>query len=207
MTVASRARASSSGSPPSAQLRQARQLALVARVAHREHDRHRLGQQPPRDEAEHLRRGGVEPLGVVDEAQQRPLRGHLGQQAERGQRDEEAVGRGAGRQAERDAQGGLLGLGKRVEPAEHRRAELMQPRERQLHLGLDPGDPRDAEARRLPRAVVQERRLADARLAAEDQHRALAAAHVLQQPVERLALAGSPQQDRGTARGHGGPKA
>ena len=48
--------------------------------------------------------------------------------------------------------------------------------------------------------MVQERRLADARLAADDQHRALAAADVLQQPVERLTLAGAPQQQRGTAR-------
>ena len=148
------------------------------------------------------RRGGIEPLGVIDEAQQRPLRGDLGQQAERGQGDQEAVGSSAGRQAQRDAQSGLLGLGKRAEPVEHRRAELMQPRERQLHLGLDAGDPRDAKAGRLPGAVVQERRLADARLAADDQHRALAAADVLQQPVERLTLAGAPQQERGTA-GHG----
>ena len=79
----------------------------------------------------------------------------------------------------------------------------MQPGERQLHLGLDAGDPRDAEAGRLPRAVVQERRLADARLPADDQDRALAAADVLQQPVERLALAGSAQQHRRTAPGHG----
>ena len=186
MTVASRARASSSGEPSERQLRQARQLALVARLADREHDRHRLRQQPPRDEPEDLRRGGIEPLRVIDEAQQRPLRGDLGQQAERGQRDQEAVRRGAGRRPERDAQGVLLRLRQRAEPVEHRRAQLMQPRERQLHLRLDAGDLRDPEARRLPSAVVQERGLADARLAADDQDRALAAADVLQQPVERL---------------------
>ena len=190
------------GEPSERQLRQADQLALVRRLAHGEDDRHRLGQQPSRDEAQDLAGSGVEPLGVVDEAQQRALRGDLGQQAERGQGDQEAVGRGAGRQAQRDAQRGLLGLRERAEPTEHRRAELMQSRERQLHLGLDPGDPGDAEARRLPSAMVQQRRLADARLAADDQHCALPAADVLQQPVERLALAGSPQQHRRTGRGH-----
>src|SRR5215211_205755 len=78
----------------------------------------------------------------------------------------------------------------------------MQAGERQLHLGLDPGDPRDAETGCLPRAVMQQRRLADARLAADDQDRALAGPDVLQQPVEQLALVGSAQQHRRTARGH-----
>ena len=51
--------------------------------------------------------------------------------------DQEAVGRIAGGEAERDAQGRCWGW-KPVEPGEHRRAELMEPRERQLHLGFDP---------------------------------------------------------------------
>jgi hypothetical protein len=190
------------GEPSESQRRQARQLALVGRVAHREHDRHRFRQQPSPDESQDLRRGGIEPLGVIDETEQRPLRGNLGQQAERGQGDQEAVGSGTGSQAQCDAEGGPLRLWKSAAPVEHRRAELMQSRERQLHLGLDAGDARDAKARRLPSAVVQEGRLADARLPAEDQHRALAAADVLQQPVERLTLAGSPHQHGGTARGH-----
>jgi hypothetical protein len=49
---------------------------------------------------------------------------------------------------------------------------------------------------------VQERRLADPRLPAKNEDRALAAANVLQQPIERAALAGATQQHRGTARGH-----
>jgi hypothetical protein len=78
----------------------------------------------------------------------------------------------------------------------------MQSGERQLHLGLNPGDPRDAEAGRLLSAVVQERRLTDARLAADDQHRALAATDILQEPVERLSLGGAAQQHRRTPRSH-----
>src|SRR5215207_10238218 len=78
----------------------------------------------------------------------------------------------------------------------------MQCRKRQLHLGLDARDLRDTKTGRLPSAVVQEGRLADAGLPADDQDRALAAAHVLQQPVEHLALAGSAQQHRRGADGH-----
>ena len=132
------------------QLGQAGQLALVARVAHGEHDRHRLRQQPPRDEAEHLRRGAVEPLRVVDAAEQRPLARDLGQQAERGQRDQEAVGRRAGRRPKATRSAARCGSGSASSRAEQRRAELMQARERQLHLGLDAGDLRDPEAGRLP---------------------------------------------------------
>ena len=116
---------------------------------------------------------------------------------ERGQGDQEAVGGIAGGETEGDAQGDLLRLGKRVEPVEHRRAELMQPRERQLHLGLDARDLRDAEARRLLSAVLQQRRLADTRLAPDDQDRALAATHVLQQPAQPLALADRPRNAAG----------
>ena len=93
------------------QLRQARQLALLARLADAEHDRHRLGEQPARHEPEHLRRRLVEPLEVVHETQQRLLLGDLRQQAERRQADEEAVGRIAGREAERDPQRVLLRRG------------------------------------------------------------------------------------------------
>jgi hypothetical protein len=190
------------GQPAERKLRQIRQLELVARLADREHDRHRLGQQPPCHEAEDLRRGRIEPLGVVDEAQQRPVAGDLGEQGERGQGDQEAVGSGTGCQAESDAQRSLLRLRKRADAVEHRRAQLVQPRERQLHLGLDPGDAREAEPRRLLSAMLQQRRLADSRLAADDEDGALTASDVLQQPVEKLTFAGSAQQHRRAARGH-----
>src|SRR5262249_24657387 len=79
--------------------------------------------------------------------------GDLGEQAERRERHEEPVGGRAGREAEGDAEGVPLRLGKRVQLREERRAELVQPGERQLHLGLDTGDLDDAEARRLAGGV------------------------------------------------------
>ena len=38
---------------------------------------------------------------------------------------------------------------------QHRRQQLMQPRERKLHLGLDPGGARDTQARGLLDDVLQ----------------------------------------------------
>ena len=86
---------------------------------------------------------------IVDEAQQRPRLGDVGQQGERGQADQEAVGRGAGREPERDPQRVALRRREPVEPIEQRHAELVQPGERQLHLGLHAGDLDDPEVRGL----------------------------------------------------------
>ena len=68
-----------------------------------------------------------------------------------------------------DAQGVSLRDRECVEPVEHRRAELMDPGERQLHLRLHGRELRDSEAGCLPRGVAQQGGLADARLAADDQ--------------------------------------
>jgi hypothetical protein len=156
------------------QLRQARQLALLARLADGEHDRHRLGQQPARHESDHLHGGAVEPLEIVHETQQRLRLGHLRQETERRQAHEEAVRSSAGREAERDPQGVLLRLRERSEATEQRHAELMQTRERQLHLRLDAGDLDDPETRSLTGGETQQRRLAHARLAADGEHAAAA---------------------------------
>lgn len=82
---------------------------------------------------------GIEPLGILDQAQQRPVLGRGGQQAEHGQSHEEPLRRLAGRHSQRDAQGIALRCGDRVKEIEHRRAQLMDTREWQLPLGLDGG--------------------------------------------------------------------
>jgi len=51
-----------------------------------------LGQEAAGDERQHLGRGAVEPLDVVDHAQHRCLLRHLSEEAENGQPNEEAVG-------------------------------------------------------------------------------------------------------------------
>ena len=53
---------------------------MLGAVTHGEDERHGLGQQPSPNEPQDLGRGTVEPLRVIDEAQQRALRRHLRQQ-------------------------------------------------------------------------------------------------------------------------------
>jgi hypothetical protein len=173
----------------------------VARLAKGDHDRHGFRQQPPGDEAEDQSRGGVQPLGVLDDAEQRVVLGDGGQQAERRERDEEAVGRAPRRHPERDPQGFRLRRGERADPVEHRRAQLMDPGERELHLRLHARDLREPEARDLTGGVLHQRRLADARFAADDEDGALPAPRRGEQPVEPLALAG-PAEERRAGRGH-----
>ena len=175
---------------------------IWACLAAGEHDRHRLGQQAPGDEPEHLTRGAVEPLHIVDDAQERALLRRAGQQAERRQRDQEAVRRVAGLETERDAQRRALVAGQRAEPVEHRGAEPVQARERQLHLGLHALDLREAEPGRLPGRVPQQRRLAHARFAPDREHGAAPGARAVQKPVQRIALAHPPAEARQRRRGH-----
>ena len=104
------------------------------------------------------------------------------------------------------------GPGSRSSRSSERRAELMQARERELHLRLHARRPRDPAARRALHQVLQQRGLADARLAAQHQHPALTRAHARQQLIQRLALAGPAEQPRhaikcrhGHARAYGRP--
>ena len=129
-------------------LRKPRQLLVFAGLTHREHHGDRFRQEAARDERKRLRRGPVEPLCIIDQADERPLLGRLGQQSERRQTDQEAVRRLPGAQAECRAQRVALRPGQARQAAQHRRAELMQAGERDLHLGLDARRSRDATPRR-----------------------------------------------------------
>ena len=113
-----------------------------ARAANTSADRLRL--QAARHEREHLRRGAIEPLLVVHQADQRPLLGHVGEQAQDGQADEEEIRRRPGTDAERRPQRIALRNRQTLEAIEHRRQQLMQPGERELHLRLDTGGTRHA---------------------------------------------------------------
>lgn len=64
----------------------------------------------------------------------------------------------------------------------------MQARVRELHLRLDADGTRDAKPGRSLREKVQQRRLANPGLAAQDQHRALPCTDARQQPFQRGAL-------------------
>ena len=156
------------------QLAEALELVSATRLADREHDRHRFRQQPARDKSEHLVRSVVQPLRVIHETEQRSLLGDGRQQAEHGQGDEEPVGSGARRQAQRDTQSVPLGLREsaRAESASARRAGAprrtatpSQPRRRRSsrHENQTPAERRSAAApsfRCPPRPARPERRSA-----------------------------------------------
>ena len=144
-------------------------LKLLARFTRGEHDPDRLGQQPPRHEGQRQRRGLIQPLRVIDDTQQRTLLGHLREQAQHRQPDEEPIWSGAGAQPEHDLERLALRSRKPLEAIEHRSAQLMQAREGQLHLGLHAHRPHDGQLRRRLDEVLQQRRLPDPGLAPQNQ--------------------------------------
>jgi hypothetical protein len=178
------------------QLRQSLEHVPVAGLAQREYQSHPFRQEPPRHERERLRGYPVEPVRVVDDAHQRRLLGDLGQQAQDRQPDQEAIRGAAILQAEHHAQRVPLRAGQTVEFSEHGRAQRMQAGEWKLHLGLDACRPGDPASLRGCRQVPQECGLADARLAAQDQHAALARAHSRDESFQHVALGDAVEQAR-----------
>ncbi len=112
--------------------------------------------------------------------------------------------RGPARQAEGRAERVALGVGQRAEAIEHRPAQLMQPGEGELHLGVDADGAGDAQVGCRPGHVLEQRGLPHARLAAEHEHAALTGAHAVEQGVEGRALAATTAQ-RVRRVGHGRP--
>src|SRR4051794_459816 len=94
------------------------------------------------------------------------------------------------------------------EAAEHARTQRVQAGERKLHLRLDTGRPRDPASVARFRQVLQQRRLADSGLAAEDQNATLTGAHSRDEPTEHFALTVTVEKPRGWEAGgqhaHGG---
>ena len=161
----------------------------VAQLASREHERDLLRQQAAGHERQRARRRTIEPLRVIDDTQERPLLRSLRQQAEDRQSDQERIRRRPVTQPERDAERVALGIRQTLRSVEDRGAQLLKRRERELHLPLDPDGPDDPKLPpRLDRPIEQ-RGLADARLAMHHQGRPVAAARGVEQAVEHLALA------------------
>jgi hypothetical protein len=89
------------------------------------------------NERERVRRGLVEPVRIVDQAQERPVGGDLGQEAEHGERDGESVVRITRSDRERAPERRGLDIRYPVEVREHGPQQLVQRRERKLDLRLD----------------------------------------------------------------------
>ena len=169
-------------------------MPLAARLAHGEDQPDRLRPQAARDEGQRLRRGRVEPLRVVHDADKRSLFRDVRQQTQNRQADDEPIRRVAVAQTERGAKRIALRTGKALQAIQERRTQLLQPRVRELHLRLDPGRPGNAAPGRVLHQILQQRALADPGLPAQHQRPARTSAHARHELIQRRALAAPAKQ-------------
>jgi hypothetical protein len=174
--------------PRDRELRKSRQVLVPAGFSLREDHGDRFRQEAARDERECLCGSPVEPLRVVNQADQRLFLSHLGEQSERREADGIAIWRRPGAQAECRAQRVALRVRQARQAGQQGRAQLVQDGERQFHLGLNTRRPHDATVRCALLRVVQQDGLADSRLTAQDQHPAVTCAHIVQQAVQNRLL-------------------
>ncbi len=139
-------------------------------------------------ERERLCRGPVEPVRIVYDTDQRTLLGHPGQQAQHGQAHRETIRRRPVSQVECRGERVALRTGQALDPFQERRAQLIQPGERESHLGLHARGTRDAASSRAVQQVLQQRGLAHARLAAHHQDPALSRPHRRHEIVQHAQL-------------------
>ena len=155
-----------------------------------------LGGHPTGDEREGLDRCRVQPLAVVDGDQHRTAARQVGQVAEHADRDAEAAaGRGRA-QREGGLQGVALWIGKLVDHVDRGPEQVEQARVGDLDVELVARHRERGHVGR-PRAGVRDQRgLADARLAPDDQRSGPAVAGVGEQAVDVGALRRPPVQHR-----------
>ena len=163
-------------------------------LADREQRSDRLRQQAPQREQQRLGARGVEQVRVVDEQQRRRLLGVCREQAERRRSNREAVAGATGAQRERDLERRRLRRGDAREQPQRRAYQLEQRRERDACLGLDAARPQHAQSGGVLLGVTEQRRLADAGLADEREHRAVPRTGGREQSVELPPLWITPEQ-------------
>ena len=127
-------------------------------------------------------------MGVIDETEKRPVLGRLGQQAQHGERDQEAVVAFSHLEPERSPQRAPLGLGEALQVPKDRTDDLVQRGEGDVRLRFDPAAAQDLHVGRSLSCVLEEGGLADTRLAADDEHAASRLASVLEERAEPSAL-------------------
>jgi hypothetical protein len=167
------------------------QPALLPR-GEEEHDS--FGFEPSGREDERLRRRFVDPVGIVDDGEERPIFRRRGEDAQgRGGDGEAARSRGWG-QGQRTAQGARLHWRDAVEQLEHRSDELIDRRVGELGVRFAPSSLEDAQPFRGRDRVLQERALPDPWLAAHHKRRASPPQRVLEHAVDEGALGRTPEQ-------------
>ena len=151
-----------------------------------------------RDEPERVRRLGIKMVCVVDHQQHRLLVCRRHQQAQCPcEHLEPAIGLGVA-EPESAAQSALLHRWNHVQPSEHGRQQLVQPREGQIRLCGNASCREHQPAVCIPGDLFEQVALADARLAAHDESPAAAAASFREQ-LPDAATFGDPSHEHGTA--------
>ena len=173
----------------------ARRRELRHRRPHGEHHRDPLGAQPARGEHQRLRRRRVQPVGIVDQADDGQLGRGRREQPERGGPDRQPVGRRSGRHRQRVLERLTLGLGQVGGQRQHRPEQLVERREGEPMLGLHPAHLQDGRAVRADGDPVEQRGLAHPGLAADEQRAAAAGLRGGDQAVDTVA--GSRPADQG----------
>jgi hypothetical protein len=160
-------------------------------VSRGEQHRNRVGFEPPREEDQCVRGRRVQPIGVVDQADQRLRLRRGSQQAEGAGTDEEAP---VERRAESEGTAQRVGLTLRdlVQQAENRPKELVQPGECKLRFGLDAVGEQHPHTVCAFLGVAQEGALADPRLSTKDERPAGAVTRESEQSVDALPLSSAP---------------
>jgi hypothetical protein len=155
--------------------------------ARQQHDRLRL--QPPRDKRQHGASRAIQPLGILDDQQQRRAGRRVGEQLQRGQPDQEQIRGGSISHAKGRQQRGTLAGRQTLSPGEDRFQELMQPRKWEVGLCLHArgGQDHHAVLPGPPARRRQQRRLPDTSLTGNHQ-RATARADAVDQIIEQPEL-------------------
>jgi RNA polymerase primary sigma factor len=173
------------------------ELGWLVLVALGEQHEYRLRLETPRDERQDMGRAAVEPLRVVDDADQRLRLGRVREQRQHREPDEEAIGALTRHQPERCSQRVALGRRQPLEIVEEQRhAQLMECRERKLHLRLDASGTDDPAPLARARGVIQKGRLSHAGLRTHNERAALSTTHRAQHLIERCTLTGAAPEHR-----------
>jgi hypothetical protein len=116
------------------QLREPAKFTFVSWLTHRDDQGNRLGEEAASHEGNRLGRDPVQPLSIVDDAEQRTFFGDLCQEAENSEPHQKSVWWVTCCQTKRGGQGTTLGLWKAIEMIKHWSAKLVEPRKGQFHL-------------------------------------------------------------------------
>ena len=189
-----------SGQAAQPDLGQLRQSHLRRRLLSRDDHGDGVGQEAAHHEAEDVRRLVVEPLCIVDHAQQGPALRRLRQQGEDGEAHQERVGRRAAELSERDLQCSPLWIGQPIGRRKQGEEQLVHAGEGQRPLRLDGHHADDLHVGCGVDDLLEEGGLAGTRVAPDDQRAADPGPHAVQQLVERLLLCAVTDQSHGPDR-------